>query len=195
LDDSDTRTPAQRRADALVEICRRQLDGTAGAPPSEASRPGVPHLSLVVGLDALRGDGPGECRHESGEPIPIETARRYACDATACRLLMAASEVLDLGRTSRVVSAAQRRAVILRDRHCAWPGCDRPPTWCDIHHIRHWAKGGPTDLWNLVLLCRKHHTATHEDGYGLDHDGEGGLVFTRPDGSIIEHRRAPPKAG
>jgi hypothetical protein len=192
LDDpGDTRTPAQRRADALVELCRRHLDGDNGSGRA-ANRP---HLNLIMDAGVLDKDGSGRCEHPEGRPIPAETGRRLSCDATLCRVAMAGSEVLELGRKHRVVSPALRRAVELRDRHCVWPGCDRPGRWCDAHHIVHFADGGPTDLANLVLLCRRHHTATHEDGYALDKDREGGLIFTRPDGTVIEHRRGPPGQG
>ena len=106
------------------------------------------------------------------------------------------SEPLELGRMTRVPSAAQRRAVILRDRHCRFPGWDRPPAWGDVHHITHWPDGGRTDLCNLILLCRRHHTMCHaRGGFGLAVE-DGRPVFRRPDGSILEDRseRAPPLA-
>jgi hypothetical protein len=95
------------------------------------------------------------------------------------------SEVLDLGRSTRVVSRAQRRALVLRDGGCGFPGCDRPPQWCDAHHLRHWVKGGPTDLWNLVLLCRRHHVLCHEGGWHLARGPDGSLQAYRPDGSEV----------
>ena len=102
------------------------------------------------------------------------------------------SEPLDVGRRTPVVPAGMRRAVILRDRHCRFPGCDRPQTWCDAHHVIHWADGGPTALSNLVLLCRRHHRMLHEPrGFRL-HLEDGRAVFRRPDGSVLEDR-APPQ--
>jgi predicted restriction endonuclease len=100
-----------------------------------------------------------------------------------------ASEPLDVGRRTPVVSPAIRRAVIVRDAHCRFPGCDRPQSWCDAHHAVHWADGGPTSLQNLVLLCRAHHRLVHQ-GFGLDMD-DGHPVFRRPDGSVIEDRGPP----
>jgi 5-methylcytosine-specific restriction endonuclease McrA len=79
--------------------------------------------------------------------------------------------------------------VAARDRRCRFPGCDRPQTWCDAHHVVHWARGGPTSLANLVLLCRRHHRLVH-DRFALAVE-DGRPVFRRPDGSVLEDR-APP---
>jgi hypothetical protein len=80
------------------------------------------------------------------------------------------SEILDLGRRTRIVSPAQRRALVHRDGGCVFPGCGRPHPWTDAHHLVHWARGGATDLDNLCLLCRRHHTAVHEGGWHLARD-------------------------
>jgi hypothetical protein len=125
-------------------------------------------------------------------PVPGEVARRVACDASVMRVVMAGtSEPLDVGRRTALISAALRRAVIIRDGHCRFPGCDRPHTWCDAHHVVHWADGGPTSLENLMLLCRRHHRLIHRHGgFRLDVE-DGRPVFRRPDGSPLEGR-APP---
>ena len=186
----DARSPAQRRADALGEICRQWLNGS--------NRPQVggerPHVTLTVGLDALR-NLKASAELDLAGPVQIEVARRLSCDASIVRVVMAGpSEPLDVGRKTPVVSAATRRAVTLRDQHCRFPACDRPPAWCDAHHNLHWADGGPTSLCNLILLCRRHHTILHERG-GFRLNLEAGRpVFRRPDGSILEGR-APPLAG
>jgi hypothetical protein len=138
-DESDDRTPAQRRADALGEICRQWLD--------LADRPNVggekPHVTVTVDADALRDDGVGKSELDHVGPVHPEVARRLACDASIRRVVMAGpSEPLDVGRQTPVIPAAMRRAVIVRDRHCRFPGCDRPHTWCNPHHIVHWAEGG-----------------------------------------------------
>jgi hypothetical protein len=117
--------------------------------------------------------------------------RRLACDASVTRIVLGPrSEPLDVGRRTAVVTGALRRALIARDRACRFPGCDRHHGWCDAHHVRHWADGGATGLHNLVLLCRRHHRAIHEGGFGLGMEGTH-PVFRRPDGSILEDR-APP---
>lgn len=186
--DPDGRTPAQRRADALGEICRQWLD--------VADRPSVggekPHVTVTVDENALR-DGTGETSElDHAGPVAPAAARRVACDASIRRVVMAGrSEPLDVGRRTPVVSPAQRRAVVARDRHCQFPGCDRPHTWCDVHHVVHWADGGPTALPNLILICRRHHRKVHERrGFRLELI-DGRPVFRRPDGSILDER-APP---
>jgi hypothetical protein len=186
-EDGERRTPAQRRADALGEVCRQWLD--------RSDRPVVagerPHVTVVVDAAALRGELGSRCELSDAGPVHPEVARGIACDASVARVVMrGASEPLDVGRQTPVVPAPMRRAVVVRDRHCRFPGCDRPPRWTDAHHVRHWADGGVTALANLVLLCRRHHRVVHVGGFGVEMTGAGPL-FRRPDGSILEER-APP---
>jgi hypothetical protein len=101
----------------------------------------------------------------------------------------ARSEPLAVGRATRVVAPAQHTALTVRDGGCRFPGCDRPVAWCDAHHLRHWVHGGPTDLGNLVLLCRAHHHAVHEGGWRLHRRPDGEFTATPP-----PHRRRPPTA-
>ena len=192
------RTPAQRRADALGEICRQWLDlGERQSVGGER-----PHLTVTVDADALRdgaatvGDGRGNTSElDHVGPVHPSVGRRLACDASIMRVVMAApSEPLDVGRRTPVIPPAMRRAVIVRDRCCRFPGCDRPHTWCDAHHVIHWAHGGPTALPNLLLLCRRHHRMVHEPG-GFRLDLLDGVpVFRRPDGSALEDRGPPQPA-
>jgi hypothetical protein len=187
-DQPDARTPAQRRADALAEVCRQWLD--------RDDRPTVggerPHITVTIDPDSLRdGDGSTSEMDHVG-PVDPETARRVACDASIRRVVMAGrSEPLDVGRRTPVISPGLRRAVVVRDQHCRFPGCDRPHTWCDAHHVVHWAEGGPTALANLVLLCRRHHRMVHQRGGFLLALEDGRPVFRRPDGSVLNDR-APP---
>lgn len=181
----DLRSPAQRRADALGEVCRRWL--ASAARPSVAGE--LPHLVVTVDLDALRGHG-GLAKLDDAGPITPETARRLACEANVTRVITGpSSEPLDVGRRTKVVPAPLRRAVAVRDRGCRFPGCERPPGWCDAHHVRHWADGGETSLANLVLLCRPHHRAIHR-GFGVQMV-DGSPRFSRPDGTTLDER-APP---
>jgi hypothetical protein len=158
---NDTRTPAQRRADALVELARRALDA-ADLPTTSGERP---HLSVTVSLSTLErriGAPAGELEW-SDRPISSEAARRLACDAAISRVITdGASRPLDIGRRTRTVPPHLRRALAARDRGCVEPGCDRPIAWCDAHHIVHWIDGGPTTLANLELRCRRHHHLVHE---------------------------------
>lgn len=184
----DHRSPAQRRADALGEICRQWLD-SSDRPQVGGERP---HVTVTVGVEALRDLRTGTSELDHTGPAPAEAARRIACDASVRRVVLSGpSEPLDVGRKTPVIPPAMRRAVITRDRHCRFPGCDRPQTWCDAHHVVHWAEGGPTALPNLLLLCRRHHRMVHDRGgfrLGLQ---DGRPVFRRPDGSALEDR-APP---
>jgi hypothetical protein len=125
-------------------------------------------------------------------PASVDAARRLACDASVTRVVLGApSEPLDVGRRTAVVPVALRRAVVVRDRRCRFPGCDRPHDWCDAHHVVHWADGGPTALANLLLLCRRHHRLIHaRGGFRLSLE-DGRPVFRRPDGTLIDDR-APP---
>ena len=89
-----------------------------------------------------------------------------ACDAAIIPAVLGSKgQVLDLGRTTRLVTAKQFLALALRDRGCTFPGCSRPPGWCHGHHVTSWLDGGPTDPPNLALLCPRHHTIVHQRDY------------------------------
>jgi hypothetical protein len=157
LDPSDTRTPTQRRADALTDLCRDYLDH-GNTPVSGGRRP---HLTLHVAAEALCGVPAEPCELDGAGVITPEGARRLACDAAVTRLTVDTdATVLDVGRATRSVPPSLRRALEVRDRGCVI--CGRPARWCDAHHIVHWADGGPTSLDNLVLLCRYHHHQIHQ---------------------------------
>lgn len=175
----ELRRPGQRRADALGQICRSWLDSS--------DRPKVlgerPHMVVTLDLEALEGRA-GRSELQDAGPVTPEAARRIACDAKVSRVITdGASRPLELGRSSKVVPPALRRAVAVRDGGCRFPGCGRPSGWCDAHHVRHWADGGATSLDNLVLLCRPHHRAVHR-GFGIEMV-DGSPVFTRPDGTPL----------
>jgi|TARA_B100001971_G_C18254882_1_gene581219 hypothetical protein len=111
-----------------------------------------------------------------GELAPA-TARRLACEAAIIPMVMGgASQPLDVGRRRYRITPAQRLALVVRDGGCVWPGCDRPPGWCEAHHLDEWLRDdGPTDLANLALLCSRHHHDVHEGGRVLEQsDGEQG---------------------
>jgi Domain of unknown function (DUF222)/HNH endonuclease len=181
----DPRSPAHRRADALLDLCRLAANQ---APTAGGEKP---HVTVTVDWVTLRGAGTATLG--SGVPVTAVTARRLACDATVIpAVLGSAGEPLDLGRAARLVSTAQRRALILRDQGCRFPGCDRPPQWTDAHHLVSWANGGPTNLDNLISLCRWHHTAVHEGGWTLHLDTLTNTVTaTRPDGQPLDITSRP----
>jgi hypothetical protein len=173
-----TRTAAQRRAAALAEVIRRATGNERGRPT----------IAVTIGLDVLTG-GAGTGRVDAtGQPVSAETARRLACDARIVPVVLGSAAVpIDIGRAARTITAALRRALTLRDRRCVFPGCDRPPGWCDGHHIVHWADGGPTDMSNLAMLCDHHHKLMHEGGWSMARAPDGTtLTFTRPDGTQLE---------
>jgi hypothetical protein len=162
---ADGRTTAQRRADALVRVCEASAPALASGP----GRDHRPSLACVVDVEVLeRRAGFELARQVRAEAAQVgrlsaATLRRIACDARIARVVTEGrSEPLDVGRTTRVISAAVWRALVIRDRGCVASGCDRPPGWCDAHHKRHWADGGSTSIDNLELRCRRHHRAVHE---------------------------------
>jgi len=168
----DRRSPRERRADALTEMARRQLD-LGGLPRVGGQKP---HLMVTVEMATLtREPGSRAAELEWSQPIPAETARRIACDC--CLTPVVDGEAHGTGR---VVPGWMRRALVVRDKHCRFPGCDIPAAWTDAHHIRHWADGGPTKLWNLILLCRRHHRCVHEGRWQLVGAGDNVLQAVPP---------------
>jgi 5-methylcytosine-specific restriction endonuclease McrA len=148
-----------------------------------------PHLTVTVDVRDLLGDA-GAAEFDHTGPVALSIAERLGCDSSVTRVVMnGASQPLDVGRRTPVIPPAMRRAVMVRDRGCRFPGCGRPRAWCDAHHVVHWARGGPTAVNNLVLLCRRHHRLVH-GGFGVEMV-DGRPVFRRPDGSLVEDR-APP---
>jgi len=159
--EDDLRTPRQRRHDALEDLAREYLDH--GRTPTVGGD--KPHISLVCDLPALEGIPGGLHQTETGQILTVNQLRTLVCDCSLSRVVLGPdSEIIDVGRRTRVISPALRRAIIARDRHCTWHGCERDPRWCDAHHIKHWADGGATEPGNLRLLCRYHHTLTHRGG-------------------------------
>jgi hypothetical protein len=203
-DRTDTRSPARRRADALGELCRQWLDAQ-DRPVVAGERP---HVIVTIDVGSLRGGekAPGTsgssgastdarigCRLADVGPIAAADALMCACDARVTRVITdAASRPLDVGRTTRITPPWIRRALLVRDRGCAFPHCGRSPSWCDPRHVVHWTNGGPTALSNLVLLCRRHHRLIHHTRFSVE-IVDGLPRFYRADGTVLEAAdRAPP---
>jgi hypothetical protein len=168
----DARAPAQRRADALVELARQRMEAAGGRP----------HISLIVRSETLAGApaAPGGELDRAGV-VPGDTALRIACDSSLSIITVDGHDrLLDVGRAARTNPPSLRRALEVRDRGCRFPGCDCPPGWTDGHHLIHWAHGGKTKIRNLVLLCRPHHRLVHEGGWRLEWDQGGDLVAIPP---------------
>lgn len=202
-----TRTPEQRRADALALLAERALgvgfaearvqrvegDGCDLTPPP-VSGTRAARYQVVLHLDAAtlaEGGEPGRSELEEGTRVSAETSRRVSCDAGVVRATHGADgSILDVGRRTRTIPPALRRALEIRDRGCRFPGCGSRFT--DAHHVHHWADGGDTSLANTLLLCTHHHTLVHEGGWLATWDGEGRPVFVDPRGG--EHYDARPRA-
>jgi hypothetical protein len=186
----DRPTMEQQQADALELLAetalRHELD------------PGAPgeRFQVVVHVDAdvlADVDGPGQSAFEDGARVPAGTSQRLACDAS--RVVMrhdADGRTTEIGARTRTIPPALRRALHYRDGGCRFPGCG--VRFGQGHHIEHWAHGGPTTLSNLVLLCRRHHRAVHEEGFQVDQQPDGELRFRRPDGRSIPDGPPAPAA-
>jgi hypothetical protein len=162
----DERDPGQRAHDALVEACRvggAQKSGTAPRP----------QLIIKCDLDTLAGiDGAPAGELQWGGRIPAETVRRLACDSAITRITGLGELEQEITHASRTTPPSTRRALIARDGHCVFPGCDRPAPWCASHHLVFWTDGGPTKLENLALVCEAHHRKVHEEGWKLQRKDE-----------------------
>ena len=180
-DDKVEVSAGQRRADALGLIAESALAadldrGTAGD-----------RYQVVVHVEAdgLRGDAEaGQSALEDDIGVSAQMSRRLACDASTVVMTHARDgTVLDVGRKTRTVPPAIRRALTAQGRRCRFPGCDA--YHCDAHHVRHWADGGATRLDNLVLVCRRHHRAVHEEGFRVELGDDGEARFFWPDGRPV----------
>jgi hypothetical protein len=181
----DTRTPRQRRADALKEMARRLVHGG-----DRVGSPGrLPQLIVTVPVATLRGEpGSPAAQLGDGSMVPAETARRLACHAEVKVVRMDAKGIpLDACRTRRSPTPTQWAALVARDGGCRWPDpqpCDRSADWCVVHHHDSVVFGGPTNVKDMYLLCWDHHTWVHEAGWTLvgEPNGELRAVPPGPDG-------------
>ena len=175
---SDTAASEPTTAASEPSAARARRSGYARCgrrPPTSTSTP--PAAKAAGRQTALDEAG--------GIHVSAETARRMACDAATVSMHHGpGGEILDVGRRTRTISPALRRALAARDRQCRFPGCG------NSHHLEHWADGGRTALDNLVLLCRRHHRAVHEEGFRVTLDADGGVQFVGPDGRPLPE--APP---
>lgn len=180
--DDDT-TLAERQAEALGTVCRYFLD-------HQHERPGGrhrPHINVVVSLEDLLADRDpdGAATYVGGSAgLPVAAAELgvLLCDSVVHRMLVSAtSGILDYGRSTRTVPVDLYNTLVVRDRGCRFPGCDRPASWCDAHHLHEWEHGGTTSLDNLVLLCRRHHRKLH-GGWRAKLLPDATLEVTHPDG-------------
>jgi uncharacterized protein DUF222/HNH endonuclease len=163
----DHRTRPKRNADAIVELA------TGGRPAN------LQVTATIETLKGLAGASAGEM--EFSLPISSASVQRMACDCSVTRVLLSQDSVtIDVGRSKRVVSGALRKALLTRDGHCQWPGCERPASLCQGHHLVHWIDGGETLLGNLVLLCLRHHRMVHEGGWQIVKCEAGQILVIAP---------------
>jgi len=173
---------ATRRADALERVAEAWLAG----PPGDRSGGDRCQVHVHADVETLRADGAGaESELDGHGRVSAETSRRLACDCSVVHWHETASgDALNIGRKSRSIPPATRRALQRRDGGCRFPGCTCS-RFVDAHHVVHWADGGETDMDNLVLLCRRHHRLVHEGGFGLRRAPGGGFEFSYPDGRLL----------
>jgi hypothetical protein len=184
-DGRDPRDHGARMLDALIELCRRAQTHDL-LPDSHGA---TPRVSVTINLDDLR-DQTGYGTTETGEDLPAATIRRMCCDADLIPVVLGThSEVLDVGRQQRLVTTAIWKALVVRDRHCRFPHCTRPPMMTHAHHLHHWIDGGKTSLDNLILLCGHHHRLVHAGPWHITRDGPTQFSSHPPPGS----RRPPNK--
>jgi hypothetical protein len=173
---------AARRADALERVATAYLSG-----PSQTGNSGERYLvNIHTDMETLKADGEGaESELQECGCIPAETSRRIACDTGVVHWKdNETGEALNIGRKSRSIPPAIRRALHRRDGGCRFPGCTAT-RFVDAHHIIHWADGGETSMNNLILLCRHHHRLVHEGGFGIEKQSCRETVFTAPNGNTI----------
>lgn len=196
---------ATLRAEALADICRR----SEGTEPGQAPGTDVTLVAHLHAPELLDHAEPPTTEPGSTPPAsrPIDASNRltlrtpnghrldperYAhllCDPVLHPLLVDHRQIpLALGLAARLATPGQRRALAIRDGGCVFPGCDRPPGWCDAHHVQPHDQLGPTDLPNLALLCRYHHGVTHRRGWMMQADLEGGFRWTTPAGLVLRNQ-------
>jgi hypothetical protein len=178
---AETSTPWPSRADAMVALAEGYLAGNTGTGTGGDRF----QVTIHVDQDPLAPDGTLAATLDDGTRVSAETFRRIACD---CGLVAvsgnATSTQLNIGRRSRQIPPAIRRALLLRDRGCRFPGCTNT-RFLHGHHLRHWLHGGETSLTNLIQLCTAHHHFMHEGGWRVQLDADGSLAFTAPDGQAL----------
>lgn len=181
------------RPEALVNICARYL-----ADAGVTDRPNPFDLMVIIDERTLEDAGRrpiGRCELLDGTPVSTAAARRLACDSSYLEVVVDENGMpIAMGRRRRSVSKALRKALILRDRTCRFPGCNRRG-FVEAHHLRHWARGGETTLENLCLLCRHHHSFVHDNDLTIASQEDGSYLFVRPSGEAIPRGPTLPDVG
>jgi hypothetical protein len=191
--EDETRTAAQRRHDALVQMAKIALESFTPVPGKKRRKPTVIGTATVTDMTDKTGGGAVDTGGER-DIVPIATIRRMACDCEMHRYLAnAAGHIINSGRKRRLVSDVQFDLLLIRDHGCRWRGCNVPAAGCDAHHADHWLDGGETEPDNLVLLCWYHHHLLHEQHWSIQPLGAGHFTLNTPDGD--ERPMRPPLIG
>ncbi|NND36986.1 MAG: DUF222 domain-containing protein, partial [Gammaproteobacteria bacterium] len=164
------------QADAMLQIASDFLAGNSSSATNSTSD----NYQVTVHVDqSALEEGQGRAG------LPVESVRRIACDSSVIRIVEDKDgEPLSVGRKTRIVPSAIKRALQARDRGCAFPGCHHK-RFVDAHHVKHWSAGGETCLDNLLLLCSRHHRLVHEGGFTIEKDYRNRWFFRRPDGRAV----------
>ncbi len=151
------------------------------------------HLQVTASLETLLGlPGAPAADMEFSLPISAKAVERLACDCGVTRIVLGSeSTVIDVGRAKRTISGPQRKALKVRDGGCTWPGCDRPVSMTEGHHLVHWIRNGPGDLPNLTLLCYRHHWMVHEGGRQIVRTDDGRMLTIPPPTGFERLPRGP----
>lgn len=188
---NDDRTPEQYASDALLHL----LIAGADADSSMMLGTGAPSVRvLVTARDLIRGEGSGSLESAVGQPegvvLSLPTVMRLVCGAAQTPILIGSTgQPLDVGRSQRLFTTRQRIALAARDGGCRWPGCERPPSWCEAHHIDHWHRdGGATDVDRGILLCRHHHLLLHDHGWQIRQSTDDDEFTLVPPATVDPHQ-------
>ncbi len=179
--EDDPRTTEQLASDVFLQLLRAGAD----ADSSQLLGSGAPQLRVIVPEAADRGYLEGQ-----HDPVSTETVERLGCSGSVTQITVRAGQPIDVGREQRLYTTRQRIALAARDGGCRWPGCDRPPSWTEAHHITPWSHGGRTDLADGILLCRHHHLTLHNYHWQITRDG--GDYWLVPPPSVDPAQRARP---
>jgi hypothetical protein len=184
--ETDEESPSwPSRPDGVVTMAEAFLAGSA----AHGTGGDRYQVTVHVDQDPLAPDGVMAATLEDGTGVSAETLRRIACDCGIVAVAGSDPAGMTVGRRTRSIPPAIRRALVLRDRGCAFPGCTHT-RFLHGHHRRHWLHGGETSLANLMLLCPRHHRLVHEGGWSVERDGEGRFTFVAPTGkSVSEETR------
>ena len=201
-------TPVPSRAQACAEALGELVDRGSGVPEGSGKLP-EPEIVVILNDTGDTEDG-GELTDDDGNHLSPHILRFIIAAAMIRPLEVSGSgDPLRMGRTLRYANRHQRRALLARDGGCIFPGCDRPASWCDVHHVDEWDANGPTDIDNIGLLCRHHHRVTHRPGWTMTptalpsdpnttHSNGVRFRWRTPTGRLIDsqrhHQRSHPSA-